>query len=159
MLHGRILYGFLALAGCTVVTIAGAQEVRSGATLTPGEASAVPGGATGPGGVAPLYTVVDGNKVDDATFTGWKVWRAMACDRCHGETQDGLIGPSLNKDLKTMSKADFVACVLKGRVEKGMPNFGGVESVAKNIDHLYAYLKGRSDGAIVAGHLHRIDNP
>jgi hypothetical protein len=46
--------------------------------------------------------------------------------------------------------------VLEGRVEKGMPNFGGVKSVADNIDNLYAFLKGRSDGAIATGHLKAI---
>lgn len=100
------------------------------------------------------YHVVDGNRVDANTLEGWHTWRAMACERCHGATQDGLVGPSLNADLKTMSKEDFKKCVLQGRIEKGMPNFGGSKMVVENIDNLYAYLKGRSDGAIKPGHLH-----
>ena len=103
------------------------------------------------------YTVVDGDKVDESTFTGWKTWRAMACERCHGASQEGLVGPSLVNSLKTMSKEDFVNTVTHGRVEKGMPNFGTIESVTKNIDNLYAYLKGRSDGAIKPGHLKKIE--
>ena len=43
--------------------------------------------------------------------------------------------------------------MLKGRPEKGMPNFDGSEMVTKNLDGLYAYLKGRADGAIQPGRL------
>jgi mono/diheme cytochrome c family protein len=88
---------------------------------------------------------------------GWRTWRAMACERCHGANQEGLVGPSLVTDLKTQSKDEFKKCVLEGRVEKGMPNFGGVKSVVDNIDNLYAFLKGRSDGAIPTGHLKEIE--
>ena len=96
----------------------------------------------------PLYTVVDGNKVDAETMKGFKAWRAAACDRCHGANQQGLVGPSLIERLKTLSKADFVKTVTEGRLEKGMPSFKTSKMVMSNIDHLYAYLKGRSDGAI-----------
>jgi mono/diheme cytochrome c family protein len=124
---------------------------------TPPAAPAAPAGDAA-AGAAP-YKVVDGDKVDDATFEGWKTWRAMACERCHGANQEGLVGPSLVNSLKTMSKKDFVFTVTHGRVEKGMPNFGTVPTVVKNIDNLYAYLKGRSDGAIKPGHLHKMDAP
>ena len=43
----------------------------------------------------PLYTVVDGYKVDEDTLKGFKTWRAAACDRCHGANQEGMVGPSL----------------------------------------------------------------
>jgi cbb3-type cytochrome c oxidase subunit III len=116
-----------------------------------GSAAAAPAAGSDDG--TPLYTVVDGNHVDPHTLEGWHTWRAMACERCHGPNQEGLVGPSLVADLKTMSKEDFKKCVLEGRVDKGMPNFGGVKSVVDNIDNLYAFLKGRSDGAIPTGHL------
>ena len=127
------------------------------ATVAP-PAAAAPAAAAEPaaGGNTPLYRVVDGDQVDANTLNGWRTWRAMACDRCHGANQEGLVGPSLVDDLKTMSKDDFKKCVLEGRVDKGMPNFGGVKSVADNIDNLYAFLKGRSDGAIATGHLKAI---
>jgi mono/diheme cytochrome c family protein len=127
------------------------------ATVAP-PAAAAPATAAEPagGGNTPLYRVVDGDQVDANTLNGWRTWRAMACDRCHGANQEGLVGPSLVDDLKMMSKDDFKKCVLEGRVEKGMPNFGGVKSVADNIDNLYAFLKGRSDGAIATGHLKAI---
>jgi len=95
-----------------------------------------------------LYKVVDGVKVDPETMKGFRTWRAAACDRCHGANQEGLVGPSLVNSLKTLSKDDFVKTVTNGRLEKGMPSFQASPQVMDNIEHLYAYLKGRSDGAI-----------
>ena len=99
---------------------------------------------------APLYTVVDGTKVDADTLTGFKTWRAAACDRCHGPNQEGLVGPSLVESLKTLTKDEFKATVTNGRLEKGMPSFSTNVKVVDNLDKLYAYLKGRSDGKITA---------
>jgi mono/diheme cytochrome c family protein len=108
------------------------------------------GGVSVPASAAddPLYTVVDGTKVDANTLKGFKTWRAAACDRCHGPNQEGLVGPSLVESLKTLTKEQFVTTVRDGRLEKGMQSFGTSKQVMDNIDHLYAYLKGRSDGAI-----------
>ncbi len=96
----------------------------------------------------PLYKVDDGYKVDAHTMQGFRTWRAAACDRCHGANQEGLVGPSLIASLKVLSKEDFVTVVRDGRLQKGMQSFGNSKQVMDNIDHLYAYLKGRSDGAI-----------
>jgi mono/diheme cytochrome c family protein len=95
-----------------------------------------------------LYTVVDGYKVDPQTMEGFRTWRAAACDRCHGANQEGMVGPSLINSLKTLSKDDFVKTITEGRLPKGMPSFSTSESVMQHKDQLYAYLKGRSDGAI-----------
>ena len=100
------------------------------------------------------YTVQDGDKVDPRTLEGWKTWRALACERCHGAEQEGLVGPSLVDSLKTLSKEDFHTTVINGRAEKGMPPWGASEMMQKNWEGLYAYLKGRSDGKIKPGHLH-----
>jgi mono/diheme cytochrome c family protein len=100
------------------------------------------------------YTVQDGDKVDPKTLEGWKTWRALACERCHGAEQEGLVGPSLINSLKTLSKEDFRTTVIDGRPEKGMPPWGASDMVQKNWEGLYAYLKGRSDGKIKPGHLH-----
>ena len=105
-----------------------------------------------PAGPAP-YKVVDGYKVDDFTMTGFRTWRAAACDRCHGANQEGLVGPSLVESLKTLSKDDFVKTLSQGRLEKGMPSWAENKQVMGNIDALYAYLKGRSDGAITKAHV------
>ena len=104
----------------------------------------------------PLYTVADGNKVDPKTLMGWKTWRAMACERCHGANQEGLVGPALVNSLKVLTKDQFHTTITLGRLEKGMPPFGGVKMVTDNWENLYAYLKGRSNGDIMAGHLYPI---
>ena len=106
---------------------------------------------------AALYKVVDGTKVDSETFEGFRAWRAAACDRCHGANQEGLVGPSLIESMKTLSKEDFIKTVRDGRLEKGMQSFGNSKIVMENIDHLYAYLKGRSDGAITQAKVSKID--
>ena len=102
------------------------------------------------------YKVVDGNKVDKTTLEGWRTWRALACERCHGARQEGMVGPSLIESMKRLSKEEFKQSLLKGRPEKGMPNFDGSKMVTENIDGLYAYLKGRSDGAIQPGRLEEL---
>lgn len=95
-----------------------------------------------------LYTVVDGYKVDGNTMKGFRTWRAAACDRCHGANQEGLVGPSLIASLKVLTKDEFKATVTEGRLEKGMVAFKTSQQVMDNLDNLYAYLKGRSDGVI-----------
>jgi mono/diheme cytochrome c family protein len=102
------------------------------------------------------YKVEDGDKVDPQTLNGWKTWRALACERCHGAEQQGLVGPALVDSLKKLSKEDFHTTIMKGRIDKGMPNFDGSTMVTQNWEGLYAYLKGRSDGAIKPGHLYPI---
>jgi mono/diheme cytochrome c family protein len=106
---------------------------------------------------AKLYEVRDGNKVDAKTLMGWKTWRALACERCHGAAQEGLVGPPLVERLKTLSKEDFLNVMLNGRPDKGMPPFNTSQMVTQNWEGLYAYLKGRSDGAIQPGRLSPIE--
>ena len=111
-------------------------------------------GATGAG--TPLYKVVDGDLVDANTMNGFRAWRAAACDRCHGANQQGLVGPSLIESFKTLSKEDFIKTVTEGRLEKGMPSFRSSTMVMENVDGLYAYLKGRSNGDITKAHVHEL---
>jgi hypothetical protein len=66
------------------------------------------------------------------------------------------VGPALVNSLKVLTKDQFHTTITQGRVEKGMPNFGGVKMVTDNWENLYAYLKGRSDGNIAPGHLYPI---
>ena len=103
------------------------------------------------------YQVVDGYKVDALTLQGFRTWRAAACDRCHGANQEGMVGPSLIASLKTLSKEDFVKTLHDGRLEKGMPSWAENKQVMDNIDALYAYLKGRSDGKITKAHVEPMD--
>lgn len=106
-----------------------------------------------------LYTVKDGTKVDDKTLAGWKTWRALACDRCHGAEQQGLVGPPLVVSLHRLTKDEFKATLTNGRAEKGMPPFSTSPMVMSNLDGLYAYLKGRADAQIQPGHLYPLDAP
>jgi mono/diheme cytochrome c family protein len=94
------------------------------------------------------YTVVDGYKVDAKTFAGFRTWRAAACDRCHGANQEGLVGPSLLDALKVLTPEQFKQVVTDGRPDRGMPGYKTSNLVMSNLDNLYAYLKGRADGAI-----------
>jgi mono/diheme cytochrome c family protein len=102
------------------------------------------------------YKVVDGYKVDAETMKGFRTWRAAACDRCHGANQEGMVGPSLINSLKTLTKDEFVKTVRDGRLDKGMASFGTNKTVMDNIDPLYTYLKGRSDGAITRAKVEEI---
>lgn len=114
-------------------------------------------GSTAPAPADAPYKVVDGTKVDESTLNGWKTWRALACERCHGAEQEGLVGPALVDSLKKLSKQEFHDTIFNGRPEKGMPPFSGSQMVTTNWEGLYAYLKGRSDGAIKPGHLYPIE--
>ena len=102
------------------------------------------------------YIVVDGYKVDPDTMNGFRAWRAAACDRCHGANQQGLVGPSLIESLKTLSKDEFKKTVTEGRLEKGMVSFKESKTVMDNLDNLYAYLKGRSNGDITRAKVEEI---
>src|SRR4030088_595395 len=94
-----------------------------------------------------------GAGADKTRLGGGRPWGALPGDRCHGARQEGMVGPSLIESLARLSKDEFKETVLKGRPEKGMPNFDGSKMVVENIDGLYAFLKGRSDGAIPPGRL------
>ena len=104
----------------------------------------------------PLYQVVDGVNVDPDTLMGFRTWRQAACDRCHGAEQQGLVGPSLIERLKTLTYEQFAVTIKDGRLEKGMPSFGTSTMVMSNINNLYSYLKGRSDGAITRAKVYEI---
>ena len=52
------------------------------------------------------------------------------------------------ESLKTLPKQDFVKTIAEGRIDKGMPPWKESKTVMDNMDNLYAYLKGRSDGKI-----------
>jgi len=103
------------------------------------------------------YKVQDGTKVDRDTLQGWKTWRALACERCHGAQQEGLVGPALVQSMKTLSKEEFHTVMMNGRPEKGMPPFNTSAMVNQHWEGLYAYLKGRADGRIQPGRLSPIE--
>lgn len=105
-----------------------------------------------------LYTVREGTKVDPVTLKGWKTWRALACERCHGAEQQGMVGPPLVVSLHRLTKDEFHSTLTTGRIDKGMPPFNESKMVMDNWEGLYAYLKGRADGRIQAGHLYPLES-
>jgi len=99
----------------------------------------------------PPYTV-EGNSVDKATFNGWNIYRTEACGSCHGPTGEGNVSnPNLLHSMENLTKEQFRRVLIEGRGI--MYSFRGNKMVVDGIDDLYAYLKGRSDGAIPAGDL------
>lgn len=143
------------VAGAVGVAAGGAAatETAKSEPAPPTAASPAPADAANPAASpnvvkTDFYTVVDGTKVDAKTLDGFKIWRAAACDRCHGANQEGMVGPSLLESIRKLTKAEFVTTMKDGRLEKGMPAWNTNEQVMKGMDNLYAYLKGRSDGAI-----------
>jgi len=145
--------------GATPASQAAAASSKVAAKPASGSATAKPDApVAGSGsGSAELYTVKDGTKVDPRTLAGWKTWRALACERCHGAEQEGLVGPPLTESLKKLTKQEFHTTIMNGRLEKGMPPFNTSKLVMDNWEGLYAYLKGRSDGKIKPGRLTGID--
>lgn len=116
------------------------------ATTTAQEAAAA-GGA--PAHAAPRDTV------GPAEYEGWKQF-SLLCARCHGE--DGLgtsFGPNLIAALRPdgtlPSQEAFLAVLVAGRPEKGMPSGGTLGLEAEYHDGVYRYLKGRSSGRLVGG--------
>jgi hypothetical protein len=55
-----------------------------------------------------------------------------------------------------MSKEDFIKTVRDGRLDKGMVSWKDSKMVMENIDNLYAYLKGRSNGDITRAHVEEL---
>ena len=135
-------------AGGAAATETAKSEPTPPATASPAPADAANPAASPSVVKTDFYTVVDGTKVDAKTLDGFKIWRAAACDRCHGANQEGLVGPSLLEGIRKLTKAEFVTTMTEGRLEKGMPAWNTNDQVMKGMDNLYAYLKGRADGAI-----------
>jgi len=106
----------------------------------------------------PLYKV-EGNSVDKATFNGWNIYRTEACGgSCHGSTGEGNVSsPNLLNSLKNQTKEHFRRVLIDGHGI--MYSYRGNKTVVDGIDDLYAYLKGRSNGAIPAGDLTELAQP
>lgn len=104
----------------------------------------------------PPYTVIDG-KVDWGTYNGFRRYGG-SCLQCHGPYGLGsTFAPALAESLKFLSYDDFLEVVINGRgVAQGarpgfvMPPLGDDPNVVMHLDDIYAYLKGRSDGAVPA---------
>ena len=98
------------------------------------------------------YKVADGTKVDKVTLEGWRTWRALACERCHGPKQEGLVGPSLLESMRRLSKDEFKQAMLKGRPEKACRTSTAARWSPRTSTASMP-TSGRSDGAIQPGRL------
>jgi len=96
-----------------------------------------------------LYNVVDGNKLDENSYAGFKLYRNW-CARCHGAYGQGMAGPNLADSLKAISEREFFKVVENGKSGRigSMPLWKTNVKVMAGRDQLYAYLMARSDGAI-----------
>jgi hypothetical protein len=91
---------------------------------------------------------------DPATlYEGWKVMRQFDCQRCHGATYEGSVGPSLVRSASERGEEDFTRLLLEGAVERGMPAYKDVGPVAEKAPAIFAYFKARADGQIGSGKL------
>lgn len=105
----------------------------------------------------PTYHVAEDGMVDWYTFSGFRRYGA-SCLQCHGPDGEGSsYAPALVESLKTMSYQEFLRTVASGRVnvssgkQNVMPALGTNKNVMCFIEDIYAYLKGRSDGAVPRG--------
>lgn len=88
-------------------------------------------------------------------YDGWKQYR-LHCDRCHGEDARGTsFGPDLVNALRpsgpVRDEAAFVALMVTGRPELGMPPASRLGLSPEHFPGLYAYLRGRSSGEYQGG--------
>lgn len=95
-----------------------------------------------------------GLKVSRLEYEGWRQY-SVNCARCHG--QDVLPNPVAANLLVSVKSGGpfgtpekFGEVVTKGRPERGMPALGPL-LMPKQIDAIYAYVKGRAEGRIPPG--------
>ncbi|RKZ84164.1 MAG: hypothetical protein DRQ39_08645, partial [Gammaproteobacteria bacterium] len=128
-----------------------------------------------------IYIVEDGNKVDDKTYVGWRLFNST-CFVCHGKDATGTDrAPNLLPRMENMSARAFRKKLLnryfakvnlddpdrrmafleqiaeKDAVEFKMPTWDDDPNIRPHISDLYAYLKARSDGALGTVRPQRLD--
>src|SRR3712207_3919088 len=96
----------------------------------------------------------DAGTVPANVYEGWRQY-SVHCARCHG--QDVLGNPVAANLLESAGEGGamaeegpFVAVVLKGRLDRGMPAFESQMS-AEQASAVYAYVRGRAKGEVPAG--------
>lgn len=95
------------------------------------------------------YVITNGNELDAGSYNGFKLFRNW-CARCHGTYGQGMVGPNLADSLKVITKDQFFHTVAEGKTGSigSMPAWKSNPEVMEGRDHIYAYLKARSDGVI-----------
>jgi mono/diheme cytochrome c family protein len=110
--------------------------------------------AAGPRQPAQQEGSEQGFQVTPVEYEGWRQY-SVNCARCHG--QDVLPNPvaanllvSVGPSGATADRKSFFQVVSEGRPERGMPAFKGALT-PKQIDAVYAYVKGRAEKRIPPG--------
>ena len=99
--------------------------------------------------------------VTEAEYQGWKYY-AVYCERCHAPDAVGTAdAPDLRYSVSSEGQVtpdSFRVIVRKGtenpEENKVMKGFEGLLD-DQRIDHVYAYIKARSEGRLAAGRPHR----
>jgi mono/diheme cytochrome c family protein len=109
----------------------------------------------GPPPLRDPYHQAPRDTVAQDVYDGWKLYN-LNCARCHGEDVQGTtIAPHLINSLKPNgpinTKELFIQTVCAGRPEKGMPAWCSLGLGLDQIEKIYAYVKGRSEGKIGPG--------
>ncbi len=102
------------------------------------------------------YRVKKDGGLDWYAYSGFKRYHDVGgCTQCHGPAGKGsTFGPALVKSLKKLDYATFLDIVAKGRIRKQgdtesvMPALGDNKNIMCYIEDIYAYLKGRAQGAV-----------
>jgi methanol metabolism-related c-type cytochrome len=108
-----------------------------------------------PDGTITYHVKKDGG-LDWYTYSGFKRYADVGgCQQCHGPAGKGsTFAPALTDSLKTMDYGTFLGIVASGRIRKQgattyvMPALGDDKNVMCFIEDIYAYLRGRSQGAV-----------
>jgi methanol metabolism-related c-type cytochrome len=108
-----------------------------------------------PDGTITYHVKKDGG-LDWYAYSGFKRYHDVGgCTQCHGPAGKGsTFGPALVESLKNMDYATFLDIVAKGRIRKQgdaesvMPPLGDNKNVMCFIEDIYAYLRGRAQGAV-----------
>jgi mono/diheme cytochrome c family protein len=131
--------------------VAEEKKAEAGAEKSAAGSEKAGGGekAAGGGGAAPYKVSEDGKKVDEKTYAGYGTYTNV-CVPCHGRDATGGMGGGANlvESLKKLSEEEAKQIILDGKPGTLMAGFKTDPGVAKNVDGIYAYLKGRSDGKI-----------
>lgn len=93
--------------------------------------------------------------LDGLAYEGWKQY-SLQCARCHGDDALGTsFGPdlvaSLRPDGRVPTREAFMAVLVAGRPDKGMPPAARLGLEPANLEGLFEYLSGRSSGRFHGG--------
>ena len=108
-----------------------------------------------PDGTITYHVKKDGG-LDWYAYSGFKRYADVGgCQQCHGPAGKGsTYAPALIDSLKTMDYGTFLGIVASGRIRKigdaesVMPALGDNKNVMCYIEDIYAYLRGRAQGAV-----------